>query len=199
MPTVQEWEQALTRPCNLQIESSDALCREVTAAQQHHNARRTPAVACKAVTPWPTAGTQPVSIKPIEMLQALGKITTPPITELIDRSSTWAEIRYIWAFRPDFRGARPSTLRLNPTVKSLDFHQKTLLSDEFGVGLAAHFMEVRGGASNGVDVFVAKRSARLFLGVTQRVPYRTTSFRDLNLGISLSWNARARKAPGLPQ
>jgi hypothetical protein len=95
------------------------------------------------------------------MLQALGKITTPPITELIDLSCTWAEIRYIWAFRPDFRGARPSALKLNTTVKSLDFHQKTLLSDEFGVGLAAHFMEARCGAWNAVDIFVAKRSGQI--------------------------------------
>jgi hypothetical protein len=65
MPTVQQWQQALARPYNLRVESSDALCQEVTAAQQRHNARRTPPVACKAVTPWPAAETQPILFRPI--------------------------------------------------------------------------------------------------------------------------------------
>jgi hypothetical protein len=161
MPTVQEWRQALTRQYNLRIESSDALCSEVDAAQRKRNNRGKSPVAWKPATPWVIAGNQTVPIKPIEMLQALGKISTPPITELIDLSSTWAEIRYVWAFRPDLTGAQPRALRLNHTVKGLDFHQKTLLSDEFGVGLAAHFMEVCAGASNPVDVFVAKRSGQV--------------------------------------
>jgi hypothetical protein len=85
-------------------------------------------------------------IRPVDMLHALGRITTPAVTELIDLSSTWAEIRYIWAFRPNFNPNSLRALRLNPNVKALDFHQKTLLSDEFGVGFAAYFMSVCAGA-----------------------------------------------------
>jgi hypothetical protein len=97
------------------------------------------------------------------MLHALGRITTPPITELIDLSSTWAEIRYLWAFVPNFESNRLRALRLNPTVKGLDFHQKTLLSDEFGVGFGAYFMTVCAQASNPVDVFLAKRGGQVRL------------------------------------
>lgn len=104
-----------------------------------------------------------MTIRPVDMLHALGRITTPPVTELIDLSSTWAEIRYVWAFMPNFDSNRLRSLRLNPTVKALDFHQKTLLSDEFGVGFAAYFMSVCAGASNPVDVFLAKRGGQVRL------------------------------------
>jgi hypothetical protein len=102
-------------------------------------------------------------VRPVDMLHALGRITTPPVTELIDLSSTWAEIRYLWAFLPNFDGRRLRSLRLNSTVKDLDFHQKTLLSDEFGVGFAAYFMAVCARATDPVDVFVAKRGGQLRL------------------------------------
>jgi hypothetical protein len=43
----------------------------------------------------------------------------------------------------------------------LDFHQKTLLSDEFGVGFAALYMSAFERATNPVDVFIAKRSGQV--------------------------------------
>jgi len=97
------------------------------------------------------------------MLHALGRITTPPISELVDLSSTWAEIRYIWAFRPNLRNLNPTSLRLSDAARALDFHQKTLLSDEFGVGFAAYYMARFEGATDPVDVFIAKRNQQVRL------------------------------------
>ena len=168
MPTVTQWQQALIRQYQLRVESSSALCADVTLAQQQRalekrRSGKRPLIA-KVPTPWPAGEqSQPITIRPVDMLHALGRITTPPITELIDLSSTWAEIRYLWAFVPNFDSSRLRTLRLNPNVKALDFHQKTLLSDEFGVGFAAYFMEVCAGASDPVDVFLAKRAGQVRL------------------------------------
>jgi hypothetical protein len=168
MPTVTQWQQALTRQYQLRVESSSALCADVNSVQQRRalekrRSGKRPLLA-KPPTPWP-AGSQshPMMIRPVDMLHVLGRITTPPITELIDLSSTWAEIRYLWAFVPNFDPNRLRALRLNPTVKALDFHQKTLLSDEFGVGFAAYFMFVCARASDPVDVFVAKRGGQVRL------------------------------------
>jgi len=107
MPTVTQWQQALTRQYQLRVESSSALCADVTSVQQRRalekrRSGRRPLWA-KRPTPWQAGGqSQPMLIRPVDMLHALGRLTTPPITELIDLSSTWAEIRYLWAFVPSF-------------------------------------------------------------------------------------------------
>jgi hypothetical protein len=59
-------------------------------------------------------------------------------------------------------------MRLSEPVKHLDFHQKTLLSDEFGVGFAAHYMATCEGASNPIDVFVARRDGQFRLAGSSR-------------------------------
>lgn len=168
MPTVTEWQQALTRQYQLRVESSVALCADVNSVWQRRilekkRSGRLP-LSAKHPTPWPPGGQfQWLTIRPVDVLHVLGRITTPPITELIDLSSTWAEIRYLWAFVPNFDANRLRALRLNPTVKALDIHQKTLLSDELGVGFAAYFMHACARASNPVDVFLAKRVGQVRL------------------------------------
>lgn len=176
MPTVVQWQQALTRQYELRVESSHALCAEVSAVQRRRALEKRGAgkrpLPAKTPTPWPSGAQYlPMMIRPVDMLHALGRITTPPITELVDLSSTWAEIRYLWAFAHNFGSHRVRALRLNQSVKALDFHQKTLLSDEFGVGFAAYFMSVSARASNPVDVFLARRSGQ--------VPLRGNSRRSL--------------------
>lgn len=168
MPTVTQWQQALTRQYQLRVESSPALCSEVSSVQQRRAREKRGfgkrPLRAKPPTPWPVGGqSQTIMIRPVDMLHALGRITTPPVTELIDLSSTWAEIRYLWAFVPNFDSNRLRALRLNPTVKALDFHQKTLLSDEFGVGFAAYFLSACARAFDPVDVFLAKRGGQVRL------------------------------------
>jgi len=166
MPTVDQWKQALSRPYRLKIESSLSLCQDVESRRRdkaRERGRQPP--ESKDLSPWPApSGRQEsIDVRPIDMLHALGRITTPPITELIDLSSTWAELRYVWAFRPNPNSSRPRPLQLNDAAKNLDFHQKTLLSDEFGVGFAAYYMVTVESASDPVDVFIAKRQPQLRL------------------------------------
>jgi hypothetical protein len=166
MPNVAEWHRALSAPYSLRIESTQSLCSEVSARQQTRSLERRGSgrqpVNAKPATAWPPSGQNVLSdIRPIDMLHALGRITTPLITELIDLSSTWAEIRYIWAFRPNLLTLRRSHIRLNDAVKQLDFHQKTLLSDELGVGFAAYYMARFEQATDPVDVFIAHRNGQV--------------------------------------
>jgi hypothetical protein len=175
MPTRAEWQQALCGSYRLNIESSPSLCNEVWMRQQDRdrergNRGRQPLSSKETMIPWPSAGRlERVDVRPIDLLHALGKITTPPITELIDLASTWAEIRYIWAFRPNLETFRPRSLRLSDAVAQLDFHQKTLLSDEFGVGFAAWYMARFEGATDPVDAFIAKRNRQVrVFGATRR-------------------------------
>jgi hypothetical protein len=83
--------------------------------------------------------------------------------------STWAEIRYLWAFQPNLDGGHARSLRLNRAVRDLDFHQKTLLLDEFGIGFAAYYMTTFEQATEPVDAFIAKRRGQVrFRGNTRR-------------------------------
>ena len=162
MPTVAHWLQALSRNYHINLQSSKSLCDEVLVRQRRRDqerreSRRRP-VEAKGLVAWPSLGRQErVLVRPVDLLHAIGRITTPPVTELIDLSSTWAEIRYLWAFQPNFDSRFVRSLRLSRTVKELDFHQKTLLSDEFGIGFAAHYMMTFERATDPVDAFIARR------------------------------------------
>lgn len=83
-------------------------------------------------------------VRPLELLLGLGRLTSalpglhrigaggmPGLTAL-RTASRWAIIRYLWAFadhRPD--------LRLSNLTDEVRFHQRTLLSESFGIALAA--------------------------------------------------------------
>jgi hypothetical protein len=56
---------------------------------------------------------------------------------------------------------RPSPLRLSDEAREIDFHQKALLSDEVGVGMAAYLMATYCGAPQSIDVDVAVRRQAL--------------------------------------
>jgi hypothetical protein len=90
----------------------------------------------------------------IELLHAPGEITTPTVPNYADLSATWAMVRYIWAFDRAL-GAIAEPLRLSTTARALDFHQKTLLSDQMGVAFAALIMNRRFAMPNAVDVSIA--------------------------------------------
>jgi hypothetical protein len=95
-----------------------------------------------------------VAVSPLELLHAMGRATTPTIPNLADISSTWAIIRYIWAFEPS-QGGR---LQLSKVAREIDPHQKTLLSDQIGVGIAAYLMGRFMGSPESIDVDVALRT-----------------------------------------
>lgn len=92
-------------------------------------------------------------IKPFDLLHAIGRITTPILPNLVDLSSTWALYRYVWAF-----AEKPGRLCLSQTATEIDFHQKGLLSDEVGIGVAYWLMtNYFGVATPPIDVDVALR------------------------------------------
>jgi hypothetical protein len=99
-------------------------------------------------------------VPPLDLLLGLGRLTSalpglhrigsggmPGLTAL-RTASRWAVIRYLWAFadhRPD--------LRLSDLTNEVRFHQRTLLSESFGLALAADLIEryVLPGATRVVD------------------------------------------------
>lgn len=63
-----------------------------------------------------------------------GYCTVPSHASRYSLNSLWAWVRYFGAFSSD-----PS-LRLNVDFEDLDPHQKTILSDDFGMGLSMHLL-----------------------------------------------------------
>ena len=160
MPTLSEWQTALTTPRNITIESSAALLASVHARQARHNARLQARGRPLALAKGPLAVVErfdphtTVPLAPVSLLHRLGVITTPVVPNLTDISSTWAHIRYLWAFHlPD--GTPNDLLRLSSAALGIDFHQKALMSDQIGVGMAAVVMELYFNAADAVDVAVA--------------------------------------------
>ena len=77
MPTVAQWQQALIRQYQLRVESSSALCTDVSSVQQRRNLEKRGSgkrpIWAKPPTPWPASGqSQHILIRPVDMLHALG-------------------------------------------------------------------------------------------------------------------------------
>jgi hypothetical protein len=134
------------------VDSTDTLADRVNDRPQSHTFRGVPkeASGLSEFSPPKT-----IQITVMDLLLSIGRITTPRIDNLVDLCSTWASIRYIWAFSPD---ANPSRLRLSEEALLIDFHQKSLLSDEVGVGMAGLIIENFFNGKNPIDVDVAIRS-----------------------------------------
>jgi len=160
MTILAPWLSALRSPRSILISSSPRLLAEIQSRQ----ATRTYEFAQKGkVLPNAKAAVTSVSafqpditipVIPFELLHSIGRITTPPIPNLVDISSTWACIRYLWAFSDSGRSFSP-LLRLSKTARDLDFHQKALLSDEMGMGFAHYIMAKFLNAVNPVDISYA--------------------------------------------
>jgi hypothetical protein len=72
---------------------------------------------------------------------------------MYELSQSWATRRYFWAV--DTVSDFSFSLRLNDNVRGIDPHQKTVLSDDFGIGMAGLVMEQLFGAPWFVDVSIA--------------------------------------------
>ena len=168
MPTLNEWMIGLKTPRSITVESSPALLASIQAKREKENARlqvkgRSPApqksrlAVVPQFDPWRTA-----QLAPVHLLHRLGVITTPVVPNLTDICSTWAYIRYLWAFElPD--GTPNDPLRLSDAALGIDFHQKGLMSDEIGVGMAAYVMAEYFNVPHAADVDVVVK--RKFLPV----------------------------------
>jgi hypothetical protein len=63
------------------------------------------------------------------VLLQIGYLTTPPSSSGVSLSEFWAWVRYLAAVTDE------SDLRLTSAFANLDAHQKTILSDDFGMGV----------------------------------------------------------------
>jgi hypothetical protein len=99
----------------------------------------------------PLSGSKLLPVRPIDLLRKLGTLTTPASANMARLSASWATLRYCWAIEPN-NGKSRIPLSLSTDARQLDFHQKTLLSDEFGIAFAGLLIERLLGTSEHADV-----------------------------------------------
>lgn len=75
------------------------------------------------------SGSKEVSIDITAMLLLVGHLTTPTLSVGVSLSELWACVRYYYALAPC------SDMRLTEAFAELDSHQKSILSDDFGMGV----------------------------------------------------------------
>ena len=123
---------------------------------------------------WPPPGNQPVfpsafhrgmtqwDVNFPAMLLMIGYLTTPTTSTGVSLSEFWAWVRYLSAVTLD------PDLRLTNSFSELDAHQKTILSDDFGMGAPLLWLSERFDLDRIVDgrYFVEHLAPRL--GATQR-------------------------------
>jgi len=144
----------------VRVECSDRLVREVVAKQQARDAYLTARGKAipdrkRVLRVGGVPEYQELIVRPIQLLHRLGVVTTPPIDNLADICSTWAYYRYLWAFALPDPPCHPAPLCLSTHALAIDFHQKGLMSDQIGVGMAALLMAESFGAPDAADVALA--------------------------------------------
>nr|WP_019863910.1 hypothetical protein [Mesorhizobium loti] len=81
-----------------------------------------------------TAGAQSFVLNIPTLLLTIGYLTTPSHASGVSLSEFWAWVRYLHAIADD------PDLRLTPAFFELDAHQKTILSDDFGMGVPIYWL-----------------------------------------------------------
>jgi len=185
LPTLNDWLNTLVADRGMKIISSSDLVNKV----QRKQSRRSQDFVDQMKPPPPMKDNlTPVSmfdpsktvyIQPISLLHSIGRITTPPVPNLADLSSTWAIIRYIWAFEPLHGIRRP--LLLSDIARQIDFHQKVLLSDEIGMGIAYYIMTEFFHTTEVIDVSIALQELPVELQHSTSPDF--LFFTDLNQGV----------------
>ena len=80
------------------------------------------------------AGLSVSQVNVASMLLLIGQLTTPTYAGGMSLSEFWAYVRYFYAI------ADTNDLRLTPAFSALDSHQKTILSDDFGMGVPVQWL-----------------------------------------------------------
>jgi len=161
MPTLEEWQQALATPRYVYAVSSPELLQEIQQlhlkkdAERQQSGQTIPPRKNTLSEVAALAPTRQLPIVPAYMLHRLGVVTTPAVENLADICSTWAYFRYLWAFDIPQAGTVNPLLRLSEAARNIDFHQKGLLSDQIGVGMAAWLLGSYLNAPLAADVTVA--------------------------------------------
>jgi hypothetical protein len=99
-----------------------------------------------AINSWPHGQQVPAALLPPResdtvdvavVLNLIGVLTTPALSGGASLSEMWAFVRYLFAVTTD------DDLRLTSDFQSMDAHQKTILSDDFGMGFTMHWLAQR--------------------------------------------------------
>ena len=69
-----------------------------------------------------------------EVLLLIGRLTTPVLGSSASLAEFWAYVRYLFAWSSE------DWMTLTPEFCELDAHQKTILSDDIGMGLSIHWL-----------------------------------------------------------
>lgn len=93
-----------------------------------------PITGSPAFPPSFTPGASSYDVPILPTLLLIGQLTTPPLARGVSLSEFWAWIRYVYAISSD------SDLRISTDFASLDSHQKTILSDDFGMGIPVGYL-----------------------------------------------------------
>tara|TARA_R110000868_G_scaffold26220_16_gene101323 strand:- start:141 stop:1253 length:1113 start_codon:yes stop_codon:yes gene_type:complete len=96
------------------------------------------------------------------MLLMIGYLTTPTASTGVSLSEFWAWVRYLAAVTNE------TDLRLTSTFADLDAHQKTILSDDFGMGVPMLWLEDKLAFSRIVDGRYFMQRIAASTGATQR-------------------------------
>jgi hypothetical protein len=154
----------------VKLESTPAVIAEVNKEVT----KRTNQFQTKGLTPPPaktatvvnSIGSRNWSVRPIDLLHKIGDLTTPVNVNLSQLSASWATRRYFWAIAQS--AVKTGPFLLSQDARDLDFHQKTLLSDEFGIGFAAMVLEDQFGAGEFVDISIALDDPQIYQNIQQR-------------------------------
>ncbi|NKC22835.1 hypothetical protein HED50_14760 [Ochrobactrum oryzae] len=93
-----------------------------------------PAPNLPAFPPEFTAGSQIWDVNIPALLLAIGYLTTPSYASGVSLSEYWAWVRYIHAL------VDSADFQLTKSFHELDAHQKTILSDDFGMGAPIYWL-----------------------------------------------------------
>lgn len=171
---LQRLRRVLSGRYRVTVESSPDLVRKVNRKKAR---RRADLLAKQAAVPGSKtaavvaalAGSQEWTVRAIDLLRKIGYLTTPSWVNMAQLSASWATRRYFWAVADPGQGAPPvSDFRLSSDGRAMDFHQKTLLSDEFGIGMAGLLVESFFETDSFSDVSVALGEPAAFQNIVQR-------------------------------
>ncbi len=128
--------RTLGREREVPVESSSLLAKEVEGRSSKKGTKAVPGqpplvlVAPKAQLGPIQKLANPMMVSPAQLLHAMGKATTSPYAGFAGLSSLWALVRYLWAF-----AGGAGQLTVSQDARDLAFHQKTLFSEQLGLGL----------------------------------------------------------------
>jgi hypothetical protein len=153
----------LQKTLTVNVESTADLANRVNAAAQARlHLHPKPASAYQ-----PLLGTQPLNFRSLDFLRKIGELTTPKKINLARLSASWATRRYFWAIHTsNLAPTATERFRLSKDARNMDRHQKTLLSDEFGMGFAGLVAERLLQVDDFVDVEFATSNSTQYFGAT---------------------------------